>query len=127
VALMPCGTLVIVDDDRSFVEAVTIFLTDHGYDVIEAFNGADGLERLRDHQADLAIVDVHLPDLGGIDLAAQAIGAGLVRAVIVISSDDHSEVAARAMAAGASTFLAKPLAPTELLETIAKALSNNAA
>jgi DNA-binding response OmpR family regulator len=119
-------TLLIVDDDRSFVEAVAIFLTDHGYRVIESFGGVEGLDRLRRNDVDLAIVDVHLPDLGGIDLTATALDAGLVRAVILISSDDHPEVARRAVAAGANAFLAKPLAPAQLLDTIAKTVSNRA-
>ncbi|MHC4671118.1 MAG: response regulator [Planctomycetota bacterium] len=117
------GTLVIVDDDRSFVEAISIFLKDHGFQTIPTFNGCEGLTWLQSNRADLAIIDVHLPDISGIDVAERLRRAGKDIPLILISSDDCLEVQERCWGAGASLFLPKPLIPEELLDTICETLS----
>jgi two-component system response regulator MtrA len=111
-------TVVIIDDDRSFVEAVSIFLERRGYHVVGAFNGKEGLARLRRNGIDLGIIDVHLPDISGIDLAKQIRGAGAAPPVILISGDHSPEVSQACRDAGARRFLPKPIGPTELLNAI---------
>ena len=116
------GTLVIVDDDRSFIEAVSIFLEDQGYRTIPAFCGQEGLARLQANHIDLAIVDVHLPDISGIEVAKRLRGARRDVPLILISGDDCPKVQEQCRVAGARLFLPKPLVPDELLDTISQTL-----
>jgi len=117
-------TVVIVDDDRSFVEAVSIFLERRGYCAVPAFNGQEGLARLRKNGIDVGIVDVHLPDISGIDLTKQIRHAGVAPPIILISSDHRPEVFRACREAGARLFLPKPISPEELLRAISGALES---
>ena len=116
------ATLLVVDDDRSFVEAISIFLEDHGFSTASAFGGLAGLTLLQRGPVDLAVVDVNLPDISGIELAERLHRAGRDVPLILISSDDGSDVQERCRAVGARSFLAKPLVPEELLDTISETL-----
>jgi len=123
---MATDTVLIVDDDRSFVEALATFLEDNGYRPLRAVNGCDGREVLRQGEADLAIVDVHMPDLDGVDLLVEASCLARPVPVIMISSDDGKETVNRCHGAGAVMFMAKPITPDELLEAIPRAIERRA-
>ena len=114
---MAGATVIIVDDDRSFVQAVALFLEKHGYHTRTGFNGREGLDLLREN-ADVAVIDVHMPDISGLELADEAQSLTNGPAIILISSDDSPETAERCRKTGAARFMAKPLAPRELLEAI---------
>lgn len=114
--------ILIVDDDRSFVEAVALFLQEHGFQVLMAFGGREGLEVLREGRADLAIIDVHMPELHGLELARAASASPASVPTILISGDDSREIQERSRSAGARCFLPKPLDPDHLLKCIGEAV-----
>ena len=115
---MSKGTLVIVDDDRSFVEAVSLLLEDEGYRPLKALGGREGIELLQANSVDLAIIDVHMPDVSGIDVARAIRQQGREVPIILISSDDHPDVLSACESAGVKVFLPKPLDPEKLLGMI---------
>lgn len=115
-------TLLIVDDDRSLVEAVSLFLEGHGYRTVPAFSGEEGLARARRNGVALAIIDLHLPDISGIDVARTLHQEGTDIAFILISGDDRPEIRRECLAAGARSFLSKPLVPDELLHAVSAIL-----
>ena len=119
---MAGATVIIVDDDRSFVEAVALFLRKHGYHTRKGFSGREGLNLLRQGDADAAVIDVHMPDISGIELANEARTHKRAPAVILISGDDSPETAERCRKTGATRFMAKPLAPRELLQVIGQSV-----
>ena len=119
---MAGATVMIVDDDRSFVEALSIFLQDHGYRTINAFSGRDGVNSFRGGRVDLAIVDLHMPDVSGIEVVREARRAEPPVPAIVISADDGPEAQAQCRAIGVRQFMPKPLAPDELLQIISRTL-----
>ena len=123
---MAGATVIIVDDDRSFVEAVALFLKKHGYDTRRCFSGREGLDLLRQGIAAAAVIDVHMPDISGIELANEARTHKRAPAVILISGDDSPETAERCQQTGAARFMAKPLAPRELLQAITQAVRKRA-
>ncbi len=115
--------ILIVDDDCSFVEAVSLLLQEHGYRVLTAFGGREGHERLRDGHADLAIIDVHMPGSDGIELARAAAAGPASVPTILISGDDSCDIQERSRSAGARCFLTKPLDPDHLLKCIEEAVA----
>ncbi|BDG04940.1 response regulator [Anaeromyxobacter oryzae] len=65
----PCVTVLLVDDDDANREAMTRALAHAGFDVLPAASGADALELARAHEPDVVVLDVILPDSGGLGLA----------------------------------------------------------
>ena len=59
-------TILVCDDDKQIVEAIDIYLTGEGFQVIKAYDGYEALELLESHSIDLMIVDVMMPGLDGI-------------------------------------------------------------
>ena len=64
-------TVVIIDDDRGFVLALSKFLLRRGFRAVGAFGGRDGLAQIESGEAHVAIVDLHLPDITGIEVVEQ--------------------------------------------------------
>jgi len=119
--------IIIVDDDRSFVDAAAIFLEDHGYRVTKAYTARDGISALMRQHIDLAVVDVNLPDQEGTSVANAVRQWQPSVPIVLISSDDSTENTRRCQAeADGHLFLAKPLIPKNLLDTISRALGERA-
>lgn len=59
-------TILVCDDDKQIVEAINIYLTGEGFEVIRAYDGYEALELLEKHEVNLMIVDVMMPGLDGI-------------------------------------------------------------
>ena len=115
-------TVLIVEDERSFVDAVAIFLEDNGYKAVKAYGGREGRAQLRGVRPDLALIDVHMPDVDGIELLSLAARVAKPVPVIMITSDDEEAIARSCEALGAVRFLVKPVDPDELLNVISLAI-----
>ena len=115
--------ILILDDDHAFVDALAMYLQDHGYRPVPAYDIQEALERIQRNGMDLLIIDFHLPDGSGIDLVRGIQRAAHPVPVILISGDDSPAVQQGALAAGARIFMVKPLPPEKLLTTIASILS----
>jgi len=122
---MPGKTVIIVDDDRSFVDAVAVLFEDFDYRALKANGGREGLELLRSDDVDMAIIDVNMPDMDGVELARKIANLPKPIPTILISSDDSRENADRCRAAGKGIFLAKPLDPEVLLQTVSRLLATS--
>ena len=116
-------TVIIVDDDRSFVDAVAVLFEGFDYRALKAYGGREGLELVRRDPVDVAIIDVNMPDMDGVELASQIAELPQPIPTILISSDDSTENADRCRALGTGVFLAKPLDPEVLLETVSNMLA----
>jgi DNA-binding response OmpR family regulator len=116
-------TILILDDDHAFVDALAMYLQDHGYQAVPAYDLRGALEWIQGNGMDLLIIDVHLPDGCGIDLVKHIQQTEHPAPVILISGDDSITSQQGALAAGARIFMAKPLQPEKLLTTIAAILS----
>jgi two-component system chemotaxis response regulator CheY len=96
-----------------------------GFEVDEALNGLEALEKLLTQPADLLIVDVNMPQMDGVSflkvLRRQAAPVGAIPAVM-ISTEAGPQDLASARGAGANFYLVKPVAP-EVLTDYARALS----
>ncbi|MFP2961691.1 response regulator [Myxococcus sp. 1LA] len=112
--------LLIVDDELAIVEALQDILSVEGYDIVTAFNGAEGLHRMADARPDLVLLDLMMPVMDGREmLRRMREDPGLQGIpVVVMSAGRISDEERRSSA----RFLAKPFELDVLLDTIAELL-----
>ena len=88
--------------------------------ISEAFNGRDALQKFREHQPDVTLLDLRLPDMSGIDtMIAIRNEFPEARAIILTTFEGDAEIH-RALAAGARAYVLKSMPPKELVEVIRK-------
>ena len=125
--------LLIVDDSRIILKALSMKLKSSGYEVLTAEDGGSAVSMVRQHKPDLILLDINFPpDVthgGGVAWDGFLIMDWLRRLdearnipVIVITGGDSAKYEGRAKAAGAVKFFRKPVNPEELLSTIQQVL-----
>ncbi len=115
-------TILVVDDDEDLRAALTGLLEDAGHRVLEAGNGADALAVLDENAADLAIVDVMMPGMDGLQLH-DAIRGGDRCPALPILLVTASRVSPATLGERKVSIIHKPVTPTALLEAVTKLLS----
>lgn len=114
-------TLLVVDDNAATRYSIRRRLEAHGYFVLEAGNGADGLALIDSQPLDALILDINLPDMSGFDIARQlrADPRTAVLPVIHVSaaSIETSDIIT-GLDAGADAYLVHPIDPDVLLATL---------
>ena len=115
-------TIIIVDDDKFILNVFSRILQKQGYNVDVVETGQETLEKINEKKYDLALIDVNLPDINGIDLVSKlnSINPDLIK--IVITGFPSIEDATSAMDQGVIAYLVKPVKSEELIELIAKKL-----
>ncbi|HEY3279632.1 MAG TPA: sigma-54 dependent transcriptional regulator [Gemmatimonadales bacterium] len=111
-------TLLLVDDEASVLRALGNYFEQTGYEVWREATGQQGLETFRRVRPDVVILDLNLPDVGGLEVLE-----GLRRenaAVILLTGQGDIETAVRAMQLGAENFLTKPVDMTHLAAATAR-------
>ncbi len=111
------GTLpkvVVIEDERPIQRFLRASLMAHGYDVIEAGTGAEGLRQAADHQPDAVILDLGLPDMDGMEIIRLLREWSRVP-IIVLSARGQENDKVSALDAGADDYLTKPFGVGELL------------
>jgi len=88
--------------------------------IAEASSGLGGLEQFRIHHPDVSLVDLRLPDIGGIEVIARMLGEAPEARILVISSFEGDVDIHRALAAGAMGYVLKGMSREALLEAIRK-------
>lgn len=126
--LRPSGKkrILVIDDEAAIREVLEEILTSVGYEVSTAESGAAAVSRAEREPFDLAITDLCMPGLSGVDTVAalRRIKPGL--AVIVVSGHVSDESARRCREAGATRFMSKPVDIDDLLHVVDVALQNRA-
>ena len=113
------GTVLVVDDEEVMREILDSLLTQEGYRVKLAATGEDGLELARREPVDVAIVDVMLPDMSGIEVLEALKKADLEIVVMMITAFASVETAITAMKMGAFDYITKPFKNDEVLVVVA--------
>ncbi|HYF59748.1 MAG TPA: response regulator [Burkholderiaceae bacterium] len=117
-------SILAVDDSASMRQMVSFTLRSSGYDVIEAIDGQDALDKLGDRQVDLVLTDQNMPRMDGLTLIRQLRGQERFRRVpiLVLTTESSDEMKQAGRAAGATGWMVKPFDPARLLEVIGKVL-----
>jgi DNA-binding response OmpR family regulator len=106
--------ILVVDDEPNVRLSYRVTLETEGYAVFEADCGAKALDLFGSHQFDLAILDMRMPEMDGLDLLAEVRARGLKTPTVIITAYGDIPHAVRAMQLGAIDFLQKPLTPEAL-------------
>jgi CheY-like chemotaxis protein len=112
--------ILIVDDERTVADSLNLILSGRGYETRAAYSAEQAIELLAQWQPDLAIIDVMLPQMNGIQLAGILRGNYPACRVLLISGHPGTSELLSAARDGGSSFeiLAKPLHPTFILDTV---------
>lgn len=117
----PGGTILHVDDNEVNRYVVTRVLQNAGFTVVEAATGTAGLEAIAQHQPDLVILDVRLPDLSGFEVCRRIKSnprTAFIPVLHLSASFVKSQDKAEGLDSGADGYLAQPVEPIELLATV---------
>src|SRR5205823_14502343 len=120
-------TILVVDDEENIRHTLRGVLADEGFEVLEAPDGRRALELLQHAAPRLAIVDVWMPEMDGIELVERMRNQAPGVPIIVISGHGTIETAVRVIRLGAFDFLEKPFPLDALLGVVGRALGTNAA
>lgn len=116
-------TILCIDDSATMRKIVSLGLAGGGHTVLEAENGRKGLEKLEAHRVDCILLDVNMPEMGGIEFLREKAGrpayAGIP--VIVLTTESEAELRASATGLGATEFLQKPFRKEEMLAALERA------
>ena len=121
--------ILLVDDDKDFVEATTMVLESKPYEVVVAYNGDDGLAKARKEKPDLIILDIIMPVKDGFRAAEQLKKDPDLKNIPVIMLTSFSEKGgetslsvSQGFALDAEDYVDKPVAPEELLKRVERLL-----
>ena len=117
-------TILAVDDSATMREMVALVLESAGYRVIEAEDGAQGLDRATATSVDLVITDQNMPNMDGLTLVRSLRELRDYKSVpiLLLTTESSDAMKAQGRAAGATGWLVKPFDPATLLEVVQKVL-----
>jgi len=114
-------TILIADDDPVIQKLLAVNFEMEGYRVVTASDGAEALERVASDHPDLAVLDVMMPLMDGLDVvrALRADPGTRTMPVILLSAKAQAVDINRGLEAGADAYVTKPFDPAELLDKAA--------
>ena len=115
-------TILILDDSAPIRQVVGIALRGAGYDVIEAKDGIDGIEKLNGQKLNLIITDVNMPRMDGITFVKEVKKMARYKftPIIILTTESQDNKKQEGRAAGAKAWVVKPFQPPQLLNAVAK-------
>ena len=119
---MPRKNILVVDDEKSQREILEMILSEEGYDVTTAASGEAALKFAKDRRFDLALTDLKMTGMDGIELLQHLLAFDSSIIVILLTAHGSIESAKEALRRGAFDYLEKPYDKAALLETINRAL-----
>jgi DNA-binding NtrC family response regulator len=114
--------ILIVEDERTALQALSSLLADEGYEPLKAETGEQGLRLALHAEPDLILLDIRLPDLDGLTILERLRTALNDAAVIIMTADTTSSNAIRATKLGAFDYVSKPINDEHLVVLIDRAL-----
>jgi diguanylate cyclase (GGDEF)-like protein/PAS domain S-box-containing protein len=114
--------VLLVDDEARIREAVQELIAQPEREILHAGTGTEALRILASQPIDLALLDIRLPDMTGLDILEDMRRDGLDTRVIIVSADDQVDSAIAALRLGAYEYVRKPFEPAALRRTVDNAL-----
>ena len=109
--------ILIVEDEASIREFEVTYLQDAGYETIEAADGRAGIELFETHKPDLAIIDINLPHVSGLEVC-KTIRQDSAIPILIVTARDSDESEVEGLAMGADDYIKKPFNPNVLVARV---------
>ena len=109
--------ILVVDDERGLVRIVRLNLEQDGFDVIEAYNGSQAMEKLRTTLPDLVLLDVMMPDTDGFTVLKMIRQIGNIPVIMLTAKGEEGDKV-KGLELGADDYVTKPFSPRELTSRI---------
>ena len=109
--------ILVCDDDKDIVEAIDIYLTQEGYEVLKAYDGDEAIKVLKRNEVDLLIMDVMMPRLDGIR-ATLKIRENMSLPIIILSAKSEDADKILGLNIGADDYITNPFNPLELVARV---------
>jgi two-component system chemotaxis response regulator CheY len=121
---MMAKTILAVDDSGSLRQMLVFTLKAAGYQVVEAVDGRDGLDKARQKHFDLVLTDQNMPNMDGLTLirSLRALPSYARVPILMLTTESSDEMKSKGRAAGANGWLVKPFDPNRLTEVVGKVL-----
>ncbi len=109
--------ILVCDDDREIVEAIEIYLSQEGYEILTAYDGEEAVDILRREEVHLVILDIMMPKLNGV-MATRSIREFSSAPIILLSARSEDADKILGLNAGADDYITKPFSPLELIARV---------
>ena len=110
-------TILVCDDDKEIVEAIEIYLSQEGYRILKAYDGAEAIQLLEKEEVNLLILDVMMPKLDGIRTTLKIRENNSVP-IIILSAKSEDSDKILGLNVGADDYVTKPFNPLELVARV---------
>ncbi|WP_329109375.1 response regulator [Micromonospora sp. NBC_01699] len=119
--------ILVVDDDVDIARFVEFNLRLHGFDVLKAGDGQEALDMIEEHRPDLAVVDLMMPRIDGLELTRRLRADPMTSAlpVIMLTAKGMTVDKVHGLTAGADDYLVKPFDTAELIARVSSTLRRN--
>jgi two-component system chemotaxis response regulator CheY len=116
------GNILTVDDSPSIRQMIKVTLGPAGHNVVEAGDGAQGLEKLKSNKFDLVITDLNMPVMNGLEFikALRALPGFVGLPIVFLTTESNEATKAEAKKAGATGWITKPFKQEQLLAVVSK-------
>ncbi len=117
-------TILAVDDSTSIRQMVSFTLKSSGYEVIEAIDGMDGLEKAKTKTFNLVLTDQNMPRMDGLTLIKNLRNLPQYKTtpILMLTTESSDAMKSQGRAAGATGWLVKPFDPQKLIEVVKKVI-----
>lgn len=119
------GKVLVIDDDATITQVLSLLLKAHGFNVLTSNSGLDGLKLVRTESPAVIILDLMMPGMDGWEVCRQARAFTRTPILVLSAVSDHALIE-QARNAGADEYLIKPV-PSEILVSRLKSLMRQAA
>jgi DNA-binding response OmpR family regulator len=109
--------ILVCDDDKEIVEAIEIYLTQEGYNILKAYDGTEALEILEREEVHLLLLDVMMPKLDGIRATLKIREKNSIPIIILSAKSEHADKIL-GLNVGADDYVTKPFSPLELVARV---------
>jgi len=117
--------VLVVDDEKRICHNVKKILSKNNFQVTEAINAADALEKMAKESFSLLISDIVMPDMNGLELLKLVKNEWPLTKAVMMTAYASTDTAVKAIRLGALDYIPKPFTPEELRETVDRAFSDN--
>jgi len=114
------GTILVAEDSATQAIQIQVLLQSAGHDVTVVSNGAEAVTSLAEHEPDLLVTDLHMPEMNGLELVEHVRSQHSEVPVVLLTADTSNEVSMQALKRGAASYIPKAEMGQSLIPSIAE-------